>query len=428
MFEDRYGLAVTVRSAEAFEGFSDALDRTLALRSGSRPLLEAAVEMDDGFALAWAMLGLVLRSTGDISGGSAMLTRATSLADTVTERERSHIDVLNHFVGGRYSEARTAAVAHLAVWPGDAVILMYAHYLFNLYVADIDRRERHFELVNDIAERVPDDWFVLGELAFTSEENGLYGEARVHAERSLVLNPHNGAAAHALAHAYLETGDVVAGEAWLDEWLRNWLDPTPMTCHLTWHLALLRLADGRSVNEEVAEILTYVGRSIGVLLDGASLMWRLHLAGADGLPWAALENVASPTGFSFSNFHRAFVLAASQDIGGLSELSAELTRGSELGNPSASTCADVVEALRCFALNDMAAAADRLVAVESFRTRLGGSRAQLEVLEDTTIEALRRSGRVAEARERLTARVARRSTARDRDWLVALDVNRKQSS
>ena len=43
---------------------------------------------------------------------------------------------------------------------------------FNLYVADIDRRERHFELVSDVAARVPNDWYVLGELAFTSEETG----------------------------------------------------------------------------------------------------------------------------------------------------------------------------------------------------------------------------------------------------------------
>ena len=422
MHEDRYGLAVTTSSSAAFELFEQSLDRTLALRGGTRPLLEAAVEIDEGFALAWSMLGLLLRGSGDLAGGAELLARAATLRDSVTTRERSHIDVLSTFVSGRFADARTAAVAHLAEWPGDAVILMYAHYLFNLFIADDDRRERHLELATYVADRVPDDWYVLGELAFTSEENGLYVQSRALAERSLELNEYNGAAAHSLAHAYLETGEVLAGEAWLDPWIRNWPDPTPMTCHLTWHLATLRLADGRSVTDEVGEILTYVGRSIGVLSDGASLMWRLHLAGVTDLPWDALVDVTGTPGHAFSNFHRAFVLAALSDLDALQDLRADLVQRSDLGNPNAGVCADVVEALRCFAVDDMVRAAEHLVAAEPRWACLGGSRAQLEILEDTTIEALRRCGRVPEAQERLATRHARRPTERDQAWLARISV------
>lgn len=110
-------------------------------------------------------------------------------------------------------------------------------------------------------------------------------------------------------------------------------------------------------------------------------MWRLSLAGHADLPWEVPADVPSPSGFSFSNFHRAFVLVGTNDLDGLTRFSQEL-RDRAISGPN-----------------------------------LGGSRAQLEVLDDTLIEALRRSGRSAEARERLAQRLQRRPSNRDRDWL-----------
>jgi tetratricopeptide (TPR) repeat protein len=414
---DRYGLALTTDSVEASDHFVEAMDRVLALRSGAQPLLEAAVMIDDEFALAWSMLGGQLRLAGDIAGGNAMIERATTLADGVTERERGHLRVMSLFSRSQFAEARTAAVTHLGSWPGDVVILMYAHYLFNLFTPDPDRRARHLELASTVAAQQPDDWYILGELAFATEESGQYVEARELAERSLRLNPHNGAAAHPLAHAFLETGAVVEGSEWLETWLSQWDDPSPMACHLTWHLALLRLVDGESVMDDLDDVLAYVGRSAGVLTDGASLMWRLSLAGHTDLPWDVLADVPSPPGFSFSNFHRAFVLAGLHDLEGLSQYGHELRDRAAAGHPTAGTCAAVVEALRSFAEDDTTAAANGLIEIEPSLASLGGSRAQLEVLDDTIIEALRRSGRNADARKRLERRLRRRPSNRDRDWL-----------
>lgn len=409
-------MAVTTTSIEAFDYFATAMDRVLALRAGAPPLLEAALAIDGEFALSWSMLGGQLRIAGDIAGGNAMIERAAGLADGLTDRERSHLRVVSLFAGSRFAEARTAAVTHLDFWPGDALILMYAHYLFNIYVPDPDRRERHLELASAVAARVPDDWYVLGELAFATEENGQYAEARELAERSLQINPHNGTAAHSLAHAFLETGAVVEGTEWLSKWLSDWNDPSLAVCHLTWHLALLRLYNQQSVTDELDEVLTYVGRSVGVLSDGASLMWRLSLAGNADLPWEVLADVASPPGFSFSNFHRAFVLVGTNDLDGLTKFGQELRDRAISGHPTAGTCAAVIEALTSFAEADTNTAANKLIEIEHSLPSLGGSRAQLEVLDDTLIEALRRSGRSSEARERLTQRLRRRPSNRDRDW------------
>ncbi|MFZ2005969.1 MAG: hypothetical protein WAV02_12840, partial [Stellaceae bacterium] len=50
--------------------------------------------------------------------------------------------------------------------------------------------------------------------------------------------------------------------------------------------------------------------------------------------------------------------------------------------------------------------------------RIGGSRAQREVFEDTYIAACLRAGERANAVERLKMRLARRPSARDERWLT----------
>ena len=381
------------------------------------------MKADPAFALAWSMLGGQLRSTGEIAAGNEMMERALILTDAATDRERGHVEVLSLFGRGRFSEAAVAAERHLADWPHDVYVLMYAHYLFNLYVPTPDRRARHLALVSHVAEHVPDDWYVLGELAFATEESGHYAEARQLAERSLAMNAQNAACAHSMSHAMLETGAAADGATWLRQWLLDWQHPAVFGCHLTWHLALFQLFDGRSVDGELSEILSYVGRSVGVLSDGASLQWRLHLAGKTGLDWQVLSAVPAPPGNTFSSLHRALVLAGLQDFDGLAALSADLRERALTGHSVLATGADVVDAMSRFAQGDAAGAADLLLAADAMVPGLGGSRAQLEVIEDTLIAALHRCGRRADAEARLAARLQRRPTSRDAAWLEAVTTD-----
>ena len=64
------------------------------------------------------------------------------------------------------------------------------------------------------------------------------------------------------------------------------------------------------------------------------------------------------------------------------------------------------------------AAADKLAGALPELDRLGGSHAQREIFEDTYIAACLRAGRYDTAAERLSARLARRPSARDRTWLA----------
>ena len=420
MFEDRYGLPVTTTSAHAFGLYAESMDRALALQGGAPALLEEATSADEGFALALALQGLQRRAAGDAQGGAALIQQAWSRSDGVTPREASQLEVLHLFGTGRYDAARAKAIDHLDSWPADTIVVKQTHYLFNLFSTDPRRRAQHYGVVLAAAEAVGTDWYYLGELGFAAEEDGRFAEARDLAEASLEAHPDNASAAHVLAHTYLETADLRQGDEWLSKWLRSWDAPSEFACHLTWHLALLRLADDREVDRELDAVLSFVGRAISVVPDGASLLWRLHLAGARNLPWDTLVLPPNPPGFSHGDYHRAFVLAGLDDRDGLQDWSDRLDDLDRHGHPSAGLCALVVEAIGRCAADDWARVADRLLELEPGLPALGGSRAQLEVLDDTTIEALRRAGRVGEARQRLDRRITARPTPRDQNWRAHL--------
>ena len=202
------------------------------------------------------------------------------------------------------------------------------------------------------------------------------------------------------------------GKSWLSGWLDDWGEGANQTCHLAWHHALFGLAAGdeAAVARRLDEILGFAGHSMSALPDGASLLWRLHLDGVPlgSLPWQALAELPSPPGFAFSNLHRGLVLAGLGDVDILRDY------GGRLAEPTNVACLAIAD----FVAGEPASAADRLLDHEAELVAIGGSRAQLEVLDDTLIAALVRSARFDEARRRLSNRLAARSSVRDQRWLT----------
>jgi hypothetical protein len=274
-----------------------------------------------------------------------------------------------------------------------------------------------------VAPAYGDDWFMLSELAFAAEENGDYSRARDLAEQSLAGNPINAMAAHPLAHVFLETGGVEEGTRWLRGWLAGWDRPSVFACHLIWHLALFRLAVGdlADVTSLLGDVIGYCGRSLGALSDGSSLSWRLKLDGYDtDLPWPQLVALPDRPGFTFGNAHRALALAGQGDIDGLVSYGELLEGLAAQGHPTAGDCAEFTRALRFLIGGDPGKAADRLMELLPRFRNFGGSHAQTEVFEDTTIAALEMSGRCERAADLLAARLARRRSGRDDRWLARL--------
>lgn len=79
----------------------------------------------------------------------------------------------------------------------------------------------------------------------------------------------------------------------------------------------------------------------------------------------------------------------------------------------------ICRAMRDFADEDFAACVRALEPALTEVVRIGGSHAQRELIEDTFIVALMRSGELARARALLDTRLHRRPSLRDARWQAA---------
>lgn len=201
--------------------------------------------------------------------------------------------------------------------------------------------------------------------------------------------------------------------------MAGWVDPGPTGCHFEWHRALFHLDNGdiADARSQLDTILGYLGRSTGVLSDGASLTWRLHLDGETDLQWAPLCDLPDQPGFSFSNAHHALALAGAGD--GLHRYASRLDTAG-VGETNLAIVALWARSLADLVAGDDAAAADRLTCLAPYVRLLGGSHAQSQVFHDTRVAALHRCGRTAEAAAILQARLQQRPCARDEAWLARL--------
>jgi hypothetical protein len=80
----------------------------------------------------------------------------------------------------------------------------------------------------------------------------------------------------------------------------------------------------------------------------------------------------------------------------------------------------IFRAMSAFASADYAACVRQLEPVMADVIRIGGSHAQREIIEDTFIVALMRSGELLRARAMLDQRLHRRPSPRDARWRAAV--------
>lgn len=146
------------------------------------------------------------------------------------------------------------------------------------------------------------------------------------------------------------------------------------------------------------------GLPINVLTDTAAILYRAELAGVSVAPerWVALSEYAKrffpDTGQSFADFHAALAHAMAGNGDHLAHIS-DTAKGfaGDLVRP-------VARAWGAIARQDWDTALTELVQVMGSTERLGGSRAQRDLLELTNANVLLKLGQTAEARRSLTTR------------------------
>jgi hypothetical protein len=286
-----------------------------------------------------------------------------------------------------------------------------------------DREEALLAILDSVAAHYGDDWWFLGLHAFASIEAGEVEAGRRRVERALELNPRSANAAHVFAHACYERGDDRTGAAFLDRWMPEYSREGTLHCHLSWHVALFALARGDLDTawavycDRIAPGASW-GPPMNTLTDSSSLLWRRELAGAprNDDAWRDVAEYARTTfpkaGIPFADAHAALACAAAGDGFALEALARDLRDTAGAGqHPASPVVLALGDAFAAFARGDYPATIDRLGPVLDEHVRIGGSRAQRDLIELTLLAAYLRAGRRDDAERMLRRRPARRGFA-----------------
>lgn len=416
MLRDRYDLPLSTASTAARDAYVEGVDRLLSANFGAVSPMTAALAEDPAFALAHAAQARWLQFHMRAAEAREACARAAQLAEQATLRERRHVEIYSRLVGGDPRGALAAMREHLADFPRDAMALAPATGVFGLigFSGRAGREREQVELLEPLATHYGEDWWFLSMLAFALIEDGRSREGRGLIERSLEANPRSAHGAHVYVHSLYENGESLAGRDYLEGWLGAYPPDAQLHCHLWWHVAMFELALGNAAR--VREI--YAGRCapqasrsmpINIVTDSAALLWRAELAGERREPdeWRSVREYSErtfPKPMIFVDAHYALALAACGDAEALANYASELDARDQAGRLLAGAAVPALaRAAGDFMRGDWPSAIDRIEPVLEQVVRIGGSRAQRDLFEQTLLAAYLHAGRAEDAR-RLLAR------------------------
>ncbi len=404
---DAVGYTLSGCNAQALDLFERASRETrcfignpLATADGA---LAAAPEMVMAQVLrAW----LLLLSTEAPAVAPAEQALASARGLPHDERESLHLQAIELLCKGRWHAAGRVLEALSAIYPLDALALQFGQQI-DFFCGDSRMlRDRVLAVMPAWSGAVPGWHAVLGMLAFGLEENGDYARAEQLGRQAVELEPRDAWAQHAVAHVLEMQGRRDEGIRWM-EGNPGWQQDNFLAVHNWWHLALHHLARG----DGTAALRLYDGpihghlpTVVAELIDASALLWRAEIRGhAVGDRWAGLADRWSPHAasgnYAFNDLHAAmaFVRAGRDDA--LRQLQQAHERALSRDDDNAAFTRDVgapaVQAFVAFAQNDFARTVELLHPIRTRTNRFGGSHAQRDVIEQTLIEAARRSGQTA---------------------------------
>jgi tetratricopeptide (TPR) repeat protein len=418
MLSDRYGNPLSTRSAAARDAYVKGVDRTLSANAGVEGALHEALEHDESFALAHLALARHRQVLRDSAGAREALGIARGFATNLTDRETGQLETLGLLIEGKSAAGYTSARAHLDAFPRDAMVAQTCLGVFGLigFNGQPGREAENLALAENLAPHYGDDWWMLGNLAFAQMEAGQTGPAEISVERSIALNPANANAAHYRSHLYYELGETAAGLQYLEEWSDGYHRDGILHCHMSWHIALWALAQGdvnRMWHVVDADIDPEKSSSppLNVLTDLAAILYRADVAGVDIAPerWRRLSEFASQrfgkTGLAFADVHAALAHAMAGRGEAVTKIIAE-ARG-----PAADMVRVLAEGFSAIARGDWHSAAAQLTTAMADHARIGGSRAQRDLIEYAMVNILLKLGQGDEARRMLAMRRPMTATA-----------------
>lgn len=430
MRRDRNGLPVSVTSDTAvaavdrfsrrFLNYEPDLDQVIA---------DADAHPDCALLQVYAALLFVFSQNEAVIAGKARPFLVRARACPADERERGMIEVAQTWADGAFARAKMLLDALIASHPADLVALKVAEFL---YFQEPDAK-RHSALMERAA---PANAIVPEFLAMQSFAAELAGDRRRAvgiADEAIARQESTPWAHHALAHVFINEGEIERGTAITARHAADWSKhDVGMQTHLWWHAALFHLAAldfGRVRSLYSERVWVHRPDDVFTHTDAVSLLWRVELLGRCWKDaWAPmmphLGGGARGFMFPFLASHYAYALArggeekAAREVIDRQNRLAEARQGDErriwqrIGTP-------LVEGCMASALEDHATAARVMEPAIHEAGRIGGSDAQNDVIRQTWIVALAKSGRRDEAATEVARRAGgRRLTPQEEAWLA----------
>ena len=418
MLTDHYGNPLGTTSDAARAAYSEAMMAYLDALPGVDAAADRALAADEGFALAHVLKARNAQVYGRMEAARAAMAEARATVAGAPAQVAAQVAIFDDLIHGRTAEVYAKVRAHLLDYPRDAMVAQTCLGVFSLigFSGRMGREAEHLSVAEQLAPAYGEDGWFLAQLAFAQLEVGQLDQAERNIEAAMAQNPGSAHAAHIRAHLHYEAGETQAGRAFLTGWMAGYDRAGMMHCHNSWHLALWALAMGdeaemwRIAAEDLDPDRTDAP-PLNILTDLASLFWRAEMAGLEVPPeeWRRLSDYAARAfprpQLGFADVHAALAHA----VAGQPERLLGIAEGAK--GPAADVVAPCAAAFGALARADWTEAEAQLIPVLGAHERIGGSRAQRDLIDLTFLHVLIRQGRAGEARRLLAIRRPRADSA-----------------
>ena len=426
MLKDRYGLPLSTGSVIARDAYVEGLDLLLTQYPGITGAFDRAIAADPGFAAAHIGRAQGMLLGADMPGAREAVAAAEALAGGITAREASQIGFFRLLLAARVAPAIAALRVHMAEWPRDALVLNTTANPNGLIGSsgEVGQKAALLALMNGLAPHYGDDWWFASAHAMAFSEAGQRDAARPRIEHSLSLRPDSAWVAHSQAHLFYEDGNPRAAGDFLRDWLRSYPSGGVLHGHLHWHQALCELEAGDPMEafrlyRETCSLEGHSGQARQKMQDAASFLWRWELAGhpRDDAAWHALHafavNSFPKASVAFADLH---VVLAQSVAGDGDALEARIGQMAELEQegryPSGPVVPALTRAFLAFQRREFSTAINLLEPLLAQSERIGGSRAQTDLVEFTLLKACVEAGRLEDAQSRFVIMVIKHADKR----------------
>jgi tetratricopeptide (TPR) repeat protein len=418
MLADQYDLPVSTASAAARDAYVQGYDLALTLYPGAGEAFDRALAADPGLALAHVGKASVLMREGKVAQAKEAMAAAKEVPAGVSAREAGHIRFFDLAFSGRTDAAIDALYAHLAEYPRDALIVATATNPNGLIGSSgrVGQKRETAQLLDRLAPHYGDDYWFLSYHAIALGEDGRVAEARPKIERSVMLNPKNAHCAHGVAHVTYESDDADWGRDFLSSWLASYPRDGSFHGHLSWHLALIELGAGnwtaaQQLYRDAIAPDRHPGGPQQKTWDGVAFLWRSELAGhpRNEPAWRTLYDFAASAlprpGAGLADLHVVLTHAVMRDDAALAARTRQIEELTREGRyPSGSYVPELARGFVAFERGDYADAIAALAPLASLTERIGGSRAQHDLIDFTLLKAYLNADLLEEARQLLATR------------------------